>query len=778
MSLEVGLLRMQNDLYGRIARAYENLRKLGTANITVDSVETRIGTIDSNWQKLKKQHDTLMLSHLETLKTHEYLKKDFIAVMEEAYVQQRAKLMETLRTLKNGSENREGATTATTARRTTLPRIQIKTFSGHVQDWPAFRDLFSSVVIKDPSLTDVERFYYLRSSLQGEAEETVQNLTITGENFGRAWKALTEHYENKRHLVRVCFTLFLTLTKMKGESAQELQRLYHRISNTLSQLETIGRSITNCSDLFVILVEKILDTRSRRDWEESRENSTELPSVEELQAFLKRRAATLKALSPVKSESHPTKVDSGSAKTARAHHTQKENTRSGQCPLCPRSHYIMQCDEYRRKTAQERKSFIEDKKLCLNCLGKHAVTACTGKRTCTACGSKHHTTLHDAYSTAAGVSTTNDVSAKTVAHTSHSTKASNQAVLLATARTLVDDVHGEHQAVRALIDPASEVSIVTEAVAQRLRLPRLPFAVTIYGVGGQRTGKAKGKVMITVRSRTSNFSLEVKALILPQLTARASRVDAETITWPHLQGIRLADSTFLEGDPIELLLGADVYASIMKQGMRKGAPSQPLAQQTTFEWILSGVVCAVGNSDSATTLQCTVGEDLNTVVRRFWEQEELPEPSRILSREEQQCEEIFVRTHQCGADGRYLVRLPVVGSLPDFASSHRVALRCLNHMEKRFQRDPTLQEQYQGFMREYESLGHMIPAEPLVEGQRGCFLPHHEVLKASSTTTKLRVVFNGSSPGANGDTLNRHLSVGANLLPAISDILTRWRRHK
>ncbi|XP_029166208.1 uncharacterized protein LOC114937014 [Nylanderia fulva] len=209
--------------------------------------------------------------------------------------------------------------------------------------------------------------------------------------------------------------------------------------------------------------------------------------------------------------------------------------------------------------------------------------------------------------------------------------------------------------------------------------------------------------------------------------------------------------------------------------MRKGAPSQPLAQQTTFGCILSGVVCAAGNSDSATTLQCTVGEDLNTVVRRFWEQEELSEPSGILSREEQQCEEIFVRTR--GADGRYLVRLPVVGLLPDFASSHRVALRCLNHMEKRFQRDPTLQKQYQGFMREYESLGHMIPAEPLVEGQRGCFLPHHGVFKASSIT-KLRVVFNGSSPVTNGDTLNCHLSVGANLLPAISDILTRWRRHK
>lgn len=62
-----------------------------------------------------------------------------------------------------------------------------------------------------------------------------------------------------------------------------------------------------------------------------------------------------------------------------------------------------------------------------------------------------------------------------------------RAVLLATARVLIKDQHDRLHTVRALIDPGFETSIVAEALAQRLRLPRASAAVAIFGVGGQRT---------------------------------------------------------------------------------------------------------------------------------------------------------------------------------------------------------------------------------------------------------------------------------------------------
>ncbi|XP_029671985.1 uncharacterized protein LOC115240772 [Formica exsecta] len=62
--------------------------------------------------------------------------------------------------------------------------------------------------------------------------------------------------------------------------------------------------------------------------------------------------------------------------------------------------------------------------------------------------------------------------------------------------------------------------------------------------------------------------------------------------------------------------------------------------------------------------------------------------------------------------------------------------------------------------------------------KRLCYLPHHGVMREASSTTKLRVVFNGSSRLPSGETLNQHLQVGPNLLPALADILLRWRRHR
>ena len=59
---------------------------------------------------------------------------------------------------------------------------------------------------------------------------------------------------------------------------------------------------------------------------------------------------------------------------------------------------------------------------------------------------------------------------------------------------------------------------------------------------------------------------------------------------------------------------------------------------------------------------------------------------------------------------------------------------------------PELKKAYCEFMAEYERSGHMEKVEEtyLVNKSNSYCLPHHGVIKKSSTTTKLRTVFNGS----------------------------------
>ncbi|KMQ87989.1 hypothetical protein RF55_12602, partial [Lasius niger] len=351
-------------------------------------------------------------------------------------------------------------------------------------------------------------------------------------------------------------------------------------------------------------------------------------------------------------------------------------------------------------------------------------------------------------------------------------------VLLATARIRVADRFGNLQEARALIDQGSETTIITERLAQRLRLPRSRTTVAVFGVGGKQTGVAKGRVNLDIWARSDEDSTATTALILPRLTGYASAADLPSDAWSHIEGLELADPDFASNDPIDVLLGADVYANILRDGLRKGSGLQPVAQKTMFGWILSGKIKSPEDEDRVTTHQCSVGEPLLSLIRRFWEQEELPLTPTPLTPVERECEELFACTHTRNSDGRYTVRLPVTLPLPDLSETRAAAAHSLVRSEKRFLKNTQFRDSYVDFMNTYEKLSHMtrVETDTYITG-KVCYLPHHGVLKESSSSTRLRVVFNGSWTVSSGASLNNNL-IGKNLLPALSDILLRWRWHR
>jgi len=58
------------------------------------------------------------------------------------------------------------------------------------------------------------------------------------------------------------------------------------------------------------------------------------------------------------------------------------------------------------------------------------------------------------------------------------------------------------------------------------------------------------------------------------------------------------------------------------------------------------------------------------------------------------------------------------------------------------------------------------------------YLPHHGVVQESTTTTKLRVVFDGSAKSSFGISLNDKFMVGPKLQDDLDSILLRFRLHK
>ncbi|GFU73503.1 DUF1758 domain-containing protein [Trichonephila clavipes] len=118
-----------------------------------------------------------------------------------------------------------------------------------------------------------------------------------------------------------------------------------------------------------------------------------------------------------------------------------------------------------------------------------------------------------------------------------------------------------------------------------------------------------------------------------------------------------------------------------------------------------------------------------------------------------------------------------LGHLLDDSSigdSKEGALKRFYYLERKLHSNNQLKEQYTEFMEEYQNLGHRTPLASDVKSPH-YFLPHHGVINDNSSTTKLRVVFDGSFKSTNGNSLNDILMIGKKLQSDIFLTLLKFR---
>lgn len=180
------------------------------------------------------QHDRLRSGFWEQAKAHEYFASSFVSQVEDVYLQQRAALLQLekslLQVLPTESSCRQAPRDCSDASSavSSLPRIQLPRFFGRYEDWPAFRDLFSVMIVRESRLSNVEKLHYLRASVLGDAARLIQGLAVTEDNFQQAWSTLSGHFNNPRVLVRACLSAFFGAPeneiRVSDRSQKNLQR--------------------------------------------------------------------------------------------------------------------------------------------------------------------------------------------------------------------------------------------------------------------------------------------------------------------------------------------------------------------------------------------------------------------------------------------------------------------------------------------------------------------------------------------------------------------------
>ena len=115
------------------------------------------------------------------------------------------------------------------------------------------------------------------------------------------------------------------------------------------------------------------------------------------------------------------------------------------------------------------------------------------------------------------------------------------------------------------------------------------------------------------------FSCLVHAFVIPSITSYDPSLSLAK-DWTHLHNLTLADPRYDQSDKIDILLGAQVYANIIEQGLRKGdSADAPIAMKARLGWIISGATSHQSyNHRAVLTANLQVNNvDLNATLSKF-----------------------------------------------------------------------------------------------------------------------------------------------------------------
>lgn len=144
----------------------------------------------------------------------------------------------------------------------------------------------TSLVGENEDLTNVERMYYLKTCLTGDAARLVTNLKVKESTFSIAWKTLVSRYENQRVLISAQLDGLLELKPIKSKLAQELNTMMVTVTETLGAVEALDCPTQQWDPLLVKMLARLLDDETREEWEVQLGPSISYPTLQTFEEFV------------------------------------------------------------------------------------------------------------------------------------------------------------------------------------------------------------------------------------------------------------------------------------------------------------------------------------------------------------------------------------------------------------------------------------------------------------------------------------------------------------
>ncbi|XP_067215149.1 uncharacterized protein [Linepithema humile] len=669
-----------------------------------------------------------------------------------------------------------------------LPVIKLPVFDGSHDRWIKFRDTFQLMIDDNPTLTDIQKFHYLDSAITGDAERAIEALGISAANYQTAWKTLKERFEDHKALSHYHVRGLFELSAMTRDSLTSLRQLIDQTTNHLLALKNLGEAVDSWDSMIVYLLSTKLDAYTKREWDKRALQLNEKPTFKEIIEFLNSHCKYLerqevnKQDPTIKGKGNPSAIKTSKFKTNNisSHVTQRVS-----CPICKNAHNIYHCEEFVKLPIPSRISEVQKHKLCFNCLrSDHQNKDCTSGH-CRKCSRKHNTLLHRDEASQetdpkiqVNKNTASDSKEDVKGVACHHTQRRDIPVMLATAIISVQDSQGNLQDCRVLLDGGSQSHFITQKFCERLNLNLVPINQPVSGLGSQQINLSK-KTEIIFKSKYNAYGARITCLVIQNITEDMPNVSVDAFTLKIPKNLTLADPLFHQSRPIDLLIGAEHFWDLLCIGQIPLGPFLPIMQKTKFGWIIGGPMASSLKKDRARKCcHVVTTQQLHDQIARFWQLEEC-NPSIKGSVEDTICEDYFCSTTTRNEEGRFVVSIPFRENLQALGQSKERAFRRLLAIERKLKGDISLSFEYRSFMSDYETSGHMSQVPMIQFNEKiAYYLPHHAVRKEDSTTTKVRVVFDGSAKTTSGLSINDVQYVGPVVQDDLFSILLRFRKHK
>ncbi|KAI5632009.1 putative peptidase (DUF1758) domain-containing protein [Phthorimaea operculella] len=535
-----------------------------------------------------------------------------------------------------------------------LPPIQLPQFDGNRNNWSSFFECFNRLVHNNPTLPESDKAYYLYGQLSGKALSAIAGIEPTGANYKLIYATLVDKYQDLRLLGTTYLNQMFDLKALINPSAEGLNNFIDQFATSVSAFGRLSiPDKLDFLFLFLALKKldnETIHLFENHVRSEKLPTYTQLITfLREQSKILERTNPVFNKTASQQAQRFPTPR---SVKSFLASSTGSEDSKP--CVLCQKigHDHFYRCSDFMKLTPKERYEVVKKYNCCVRCLStKHKSMQCNSTKSCGLCQTQtHHSLLHFPRSgieqinpvmlsvASASVESSTVVSEGTVgaleeqsphnsissgapppvapiAHPdaaaasnadspvslcsmqgprSHASQPSTvmPRAILSTARVCIVDAHGNPQLVRCLIDNGSMDHFITKECCERLFFDyeSLPDPVLVTGFGGS-SKRVDGKIELVFTSRfDEKISYPITPLVVDNITDTLPTAPIDRARLQYLANIPLADDTFHEPGPIDILIGAVLFPRLLRHKSIEGPPGTPDAIKTSLGFILMAIL--------------------------------------------------------------------------------------------------------------------------------------------------------------------------------------------